>query len=41
MKIYEEPIVKFLVFSLDDVVRTSGVNGSDNDGGWNDDWDRT
>lgn len=40
MKNYEEPIVKILVLSLDDVVRVSGVNGSDNDGGWDDNWDR-
>ena len=40
MKNYEEPIVKILVFPLDDVVRMSGVNGFDNDGGWDDGWNR-
>lgn len=42
MKNYEEPILKILVFSLDDVIRVSGVNenGSDNDGGWDNGWDR-
>lgn len=40
MKHYEEPIVKILVFGVEDVIRTSGPNGSDNDGGWDDDWNR-
>ena len=41
MKQYEEPIVRILDFGKEDVIRTSGVNGSDNDGGWKDGWDRT
>lgn len=41
MKNYEEPIVKILVFSTEDAIRTSGVNGEDNDGGWDSNWDRT
>ena len=40
MKYYEEPDVKIIVLSLDDVVRVSGVNGTDNDGRWDDGWDR-
>ena len=40
MKYYEEPIVKILVFGEEDVIRTSGPNGNDNDGGWKDGWDR-
>ena len=40
MKHYEEPIVRILVLSLDDVVRVSGVNGDDNEGAWDGGWDR-
>lgn len=40
MKNYEEPIVEILVLSSKDIVRVSGVNGSDNDGSWDNNWDR-
>jgi hypothetical protein len=40
MRNYEEPIVQILVLSIDDVIRVSGVNGSDNDGAWDSGWDR-
>ena len=41
MKNYEEVVVTVILFPTEDVIRTSGVNGSDNDGGWDEGWDRT
>ena len=42
-KHYEEMQLAIVVHSLEDVIHTSGVNenGVDNDGRWEDAWDRT
>lgn len=39
MKNYEEMAIKIIVFANEDIVRTS-INGNDNQGGWDSDWDR-
>lgn len=41
-KLYEEMRLSIIDFPLYDVIRTSGVNsnGEDNDGKWDDAWDR-
>lgn len=41
-KLYEEMQLTIINFPLDDAIRTSGVNsnGEDNDGKWEEAWDR-
>lgn len=39
MNNYEEMMIRIIVFADEDIVRTS-VNGNDNQGAWDNEWDR-